>query len=237
MIKTNPNKFQRKIGCFLGLNDGLVRHKEALKLNDLAKFRNFIQSDSLFQIEYYVEPKFTEFNKGISCAYYTLYKSFEKAENQQNLSKIFNEFKVKIGNYKYYFLQKFYDLEIETNEKTTKKVLIQSIRKQKPYFMGLVSSFFIFKDETNFIYKFDLLDSIQKLMKLIDLDDNSKFINIFWIGFIEMLLKLKAHHEFYGDDLNDYSKRIETAEQKLAKLARDYRLDSTQIFNLNEIFV
>ena len=87
-----------------------------------------------------------------------------------------------------------------------------------------------------FIYKFDLLDSIQKLMKLIDLDDNSKFINIFWIGFIEMLLKLKAHHEFYGDDLNDYSKRIETAEQKLAKLARDYRLDSTQIFNLNEIF-
>ena len=51
-----------------------------------------------------------------------------------------------------------------------------------------------------------------------------------------MLLKLKAHHEFYGKDLNNYSKRIETAEQKLVILARDYRFDSTKIFNLNEIF-
>jgi len=236
LIQTNPNKFQRKLGCFLGLYDGFIRQKEALQLKDLSKFRNFIQSDTLFHIKYYVEPEFTDFNKGISCAYYTLYKSFEKAENHEKLRKIFNEFKVKIGNYKYYFLQKFYDLEIESKEKTTKKVLIQSIRKQKPYFIGLVSSFFIFKDETNFINELDLVNTIQKLMKLIEFPDNYKFINIFWIGFIEMLLKLKAHHEFYDDDLNDYFKRIETEKKKLVKLARDYRLDSTQIFNLNEIF-
>ena len=145
----NELQFQRYLGCFLGLNDGLFRQKEAISIKDPTEFINFVQSDSLFSIKYYVEPQFTHFNKGISWAYYNLYRAFNRAITPKKLCEIFNEFKARIGNYKFYFLQKFYDLEIESNEisdrnqNLNKKIeLIQDIRKKKTLFHGISYEFY-----------------------------------------------------------------------------------------------
>ena len=79
-------------------------------------------------------------------------------------------------------------------------ILIQDIRKEKPYFLGLISSFFIFENETQFLNDLSILDILKKLSKL---QDNFDFHNIFYIGFIEMLLKLNAFYVYY----KDYDKR------------------------------
>ena len=166
----NELQFQRYLGCFLGLNDGRFRQKEAISIKDPTEFINFIQSDSLFSIKYYVEPQFTHFNKGLSCAYYNLYKAFDRVITPKKLCEIFNEFKARIGNYKFYFLQKFYNLEIESNEISDRNhnlnnrmELIQNIRKKKPYFMGLVTSFMIFSNDTDYLKHPDLPEILRKL--------------------------------------------------------------------------
>ena len=240
MIQINKNQFLHKIGWFLGLNDGIIRKKEALQLKDPTEFINFIHSDSLFSIKYHVEPEFTQFNKGITWAYYKLYKAFDRVITPANLSEVFNEFKTNISNHKYYFLKKFYELEINSKTETDRKQFlnykfksIQEIRKKKPYFMGLVTSFFIFSNDILFLTQLDDLNDI--LAKFRCLRFKSGFFPKFWIGFIELLLKMKAFHIYYGDDLVDYNERIDKIEQKLIKKARAFRLDN-KIFSINEIF-
>ena len=235
----NELQFQRYLGCFLGLNDGLFRQKEAISIKNPTKFINFVQSDSLFSIKYYVEPQFTHFNKGISWAYFNLYRAFNRVITPKKLCEIFNKFKAGIGNYKFYFLQKFYDLEIESdknsdrNQNLNKQIeLIQNIRKKKPYFMGLVTSFIIFSNEIDFLDFPDLPEILRKLTILLLKTD---FFSIFWVGFIEMLLKILAFFILFGNNLAEYSKRIESVEQKLIKKARNYRLNY-EIFSINEIF-
>lgn len=240
MMQTyQTNQFQRKLGCFFGLSDGFLRQKEALQIQDPTKFINFIHSDSLFSIKKNVDIQFDEFNKGISRAYNDLYKIFRKVENQQNLSELFHESMIKIGNFKYYFLKKFYELKIESNTEldinpilNDSIELIQNIRKKIPYFMGLIASFLIFKNETKYINEIDLPEILKKLK---DLQDNYFIFNAFWIGFIEMLLKLQAHFVYYGDNLDDYKERMIKIEKKSVKMARNYRLNY-EIFSIIEIF-
>ncbi len=50
-----------------------------------------------------------------------------------------------------------------------------------------------------------------------------------------MLFKMHAHFVFYGD-LADYQDRMAKIEQKLVEKARDFRLDSTKIYLINDIF-
>lgn len=235
MILTNQNQFQRNLGCFLGLTDGLNRHNEAISIKDSTDFINFIQSDSLFPIKYYVEPEFTEFNKGISFAYMNLHKAFDNVLIPEKLSEIFYNFKVKIGNYGFYFLQEFNKLSSETNENpelNSNFESIQNIRKEKPYFMGLITSFFIFSKEVSFLNELDLADILSKFRIL---RFKVGFYPKFYIGFIEMLLKIYSYFVYYGNDLTDYNERIDKIEQKVIQKARNYRLNY-RLFTLSEIF-
>ena len=236
MLQTNQNQFQRLLGYFLGLNDGLNRHNEAISIKNSTEFINFIHSDSLFSIKYYIEPEFNEFNKGISYAYMKLYNSFNKVLIPKDLSEIFYDFKVKMGNYSFYFLQEFHKLSIETNknpELNSNFESIQNIRKEEPYFMGLITSFFIFFKEISFL---DDLDLAEILSKFRILRFKTGFYPKFYIGFIEMLLKIHSHYIYYGDDLTDYNKRIDKIEQNIIQKARNYRLNC-ELFSLNEIFL
>ena len=235
MLQTNQNQFQRHLGCFFGLNDGLNRHNEAISIKDSTDFINFIQSDSLFPIKYYVEPEFTEFNKGISCAYMDLYKAFDNVLIPEKLSEIFYNFKVKIGNYGFYFLQEFNKLSSGTNknsELNSNFEPIQNIRKEKPYFLGLITSFFIFSKENSFLNDLDLADILSKFRIL---RFKAGFYPKFYVGFIEMLLKIHSHYFYYGDDLTDYNERMDKIEQIFFQKARNFRLNYT-LFTLNEIF-
>lgn len=112
--------------------------------------------------------------------------------------------------------------------------LIQDIRKEKPYLKGLISCFFSFnfKNEFKILKELNILELLQKLRNL---QDNITQNNIFWIGCIEMLLKIHAHFIYYHDS-NNYKDRIEKAEQNLVKKARYFRLNSTKIFKVTEIF-
>ena len=235
MLQNNQNQFQRNLGRFFGLNDGLNRHNEAISIKDSTDFINFIQSDSLFPIKYYVEPEFTEFNKGISRIYMNLYKAFDNVLIPEKLSEIFYDFKVKIGNYGFYFLQEFHKLSLENNknsELNNNFESIQNIRKEKPYFMGLITCFFIFSKENSFLNDLDLADILSKF-RIIRF--KSGFIPKFYVGFIEMLLKIHSYYVYYGDDLTDYNKRMDKIEQRIIQKARNYRLNYT-LFTLNEIF-
>ena len=209
-------------------------------MKDPTEFINFIHSDSLFSIKYYVEPEFTQFNKGITWAYYKLYKAFDRVITPAKLSEVFNEFKTNISNHKYYFLKKFYELEIDSKTETDRKKnlnykfkSIQEIRTKKPYFMGLVTSFFIFSNDILFLTQLDDLNDI--LAKFRCLRFKSGFFPKFWIGFIELLLKMKAFHIYYRDDLVDYNERIAKIEQRLIEKARNFRLNN-EIFSIYEIF-
>ncbi|QEE16779.1 hypothetical protein DSAG12_02609 [Promethearchaeum syntrophicum] len=232
MIKTKLSQFQRNLGCFLGLNEGLNRHNEAVSIKNSTDFINFIQSDTLFPIKSSVKPEFAEFNQGLSTAHSKLYKSFNKVLIPEKLSEIFYDFKVEIGNYGFYFLQEFLRLSRLPIELGNNFESIQELRKQKPYFMGLVTSFFIFSNEVSFLQELDLTDILQKfrIMRF-----RKGFYPIFYIGFIEMLLKLHAYNFYYADDLKDYEERIIKIEQKLIQKARNYRI-TNKIFSLNEIF-
>ena len=235
MLQNNQNQFQRNLGRFFGLKDGLNRYNEAISITDLTEFINFIHSDSLFPIKYYVEPEFTEFNKGISCAYMNLYKAFDNVLIPEKLSEIFYDFKVKIGNYGFYFLQEFHKLSLENNknsELTNNFESIQNIRKEKPYIMGLITSFFIYSKEISFLNDIDLADILSKFRIL---RFKTGFYPKFYVGFIEMLLKLHSYYVYYGNDLTDYNKRIDKIEQKVIQKARNFRL-TYKLFALNEIF-
>ena len=232
MIKTKPNQFQRMLGCFWGLNDGLVRYNEAISIKNSHEFIKFIQSDSLFQIKYYVDPEFIEFNKGISTTYNKLYNSFNKVLSPEKLSEIFYEFKVNIGNYGYYFLGEFLKLSRESIELGKNFDSIEKIRKEKPYFIGLVTSFFIFSNAVSFLEELDLAEILQKF-RLVRF--KSGFYPVFFVGFIEMLLKLHSFYFYYSDILTDYQERITKIEHKLIQKARNYRM-TDKIFALNELF-
>ena len=235
MLQNNQNQFQRHLGYFLGLNDGLNRHNEAISIKDSTEFINFIHSDSLFHIKPYVEPEFYEFNKGISCAYHNLYKSFDNVLIPEKLSEVFYDFKVKMGNYGFYFLQEFNKLTSEINknsELNNNFKSIQNIRKERPYFMGLITSFFIFSKEISFLDDLDLADILSKFRIL---RFKEGFYPKFYIGFIEMLLKIHSYYIYNGDDLTDYNERIDKIEQKIIQKARNYRLNY-KLFALNEIF-
>jgi len=137
-------------------------------------------------------------------------------------------------------LKKFYELEINSKTETDRKQFlkyklksIQEIRKKKPYIMGLVTSFFIFSNDILFLTQLDDLNDI--LAKFRCLRFKSGFFSKFWIGFIELLLKMKAFYIYYGDDLVDYNERIAKIEQKLIEKARNFRLNN-EIFSINEIF-
>lgn len=237
MIQPNPNQFQRKIGYFLGLNYGYFRSKIALQIKSPTEFINYIQNDSLFHIKSKEKNGYDSFNEGISTTYSDLYKSFDKVLIPDKLTEILNEFKIKIENYKLYFLQDFYDLDTNTNTNPDRKPylndnfeLIQNIRTQIPYFMGMLSGFFIFNGETNYLTELDLPDTLKKLAKL---QDSSDFHNIFYIGFIEILLKLHSHYFLYHSD--KYRERIAKIEQNLIEKAKIYRM-TYKFFSLNEIF-
>ncbi len=235
MILSNQNQFQRKLGCFLGLYDGLNRHNEAISIKDATEFINFIHSDSLFNIKPYVEPEYNEFNKGISYAYQNLYKSFDNVLIPEKLSEVFYDIKVKIGNYGFYFLQEFNKLSSEINKiprLDNNFESIQNIRREKPYFMGLITSFLIFSKEISFLNDLDLADILSKFRIL---RFKKGFYPIFYIGFIEMLLKIHSFYVFYGDDLTDYFERINKIEQKIIQKSRIYRYNYN-LFTLNEIF-
>jgi len=235
MINSNQNQFQRLLGCFFGLNDGLNRHNEAIEIKNSTKFINFIHSDSLFSIKYNVEPEFSEFNKGISSVYMELHNSFDKVLIPEKLSEIFYEFKVKIGNYGFYFMQEFYKLSSETNKNPDLNndfESIQNIRKEKPYFMGLITCFFIFSKEISFLNDLDLADI---LFKFRILRFKVGFFLKFYVGFIEMLLKIHSYYVYYGDDLTDYNERMDKIEQKIIQKGQNFRLNNI-LFTLNEIF-
>ena len=235
MIQTNQNQFQRNLGCFLGLNDGLNRYDEAISIKDLTEFINFIHSDSLFHIKQDVEPDFSEFNEGISSIYRKFHKFFDKVLIPEKLSEIFYDFKVEMGNYSFYFLQEFHKLSSETNtnpDLNNNFESIQNIRKEKPYFMGLITSFFIFSRETSFL---DNLDLAEILFKFRILRFKAGFYPKFYVGFIEMLLKIHSHYFYYGADLTNYNERMDKIEQKFIQKARNFRLNYT-LFTLNEIF-
>ena len=235
MLQTNQNQFQRNLGCFLGLNDGLNRYDEAISIKNLTKFINFIHSDSLFHIKPHVEPDFNAFNEGISCIYRELNKSFDKVLIPEKLTEIFYEFKVKMGNYSFYFLQEFHKLSSKTNKNSDLNIKfesIQNIRKEKPYFMGLITSFFIFSRENSFLNDLDLADILSKFRIL---RFKTGFYQKFYIGFIEMLLKIHSYYVYYGEDLTDYNERIDKIEQKVIQKARNFRYNY-KLFTLNEIF-
>ncbi|MHA1561055.1 MAG: hypothetical protein ACTSPA_02930 [Promethearchaeota archaeon] len=235
MIFANQNKFQRNLGCFLGLYDGLNRHNEAISIKNATEFINFIHSDSLFHIKQYVEPEYNEFNKGISSAYQNLYKSFDNVLIPEKLSEVFYDFKVKIGNYGFYFLQEFHKLSSEPNknpELNNNFESIQSIRKEKPYFMGLITSFFIFSKENSFLDDLDLADILSKF-RIIRFKVG--FYPKFYVGFIEMLLKIHSYYVYYGDNLTDYMERIDKIEKNFIQKARNFRYNY-KLFTLNEIF-
>ncbi len=62
-------------------------------------------------------------------------------------------------------------------------------------------------------------------MKNSRLQVHSNFITKFWIGFIEMLLKIHALYLYYCDNLTEFSEKIERSEQKLIQKARNLRLN------------
>jgi len=150
----------------------------------------------------------------------------------EKLTEIFYDFKVKIGNFGFYFIQEFLKLSRESIELDNNFVSIQKIRKEKPYFMGLITCFFIFSNEVSFLQELNLKDILQKF-RIIRFKKG--FYPIFYIGFIEMLLKLHSYYFHYADDLNDYRNRIAKIEQKLIQKGRDYRM-TYKVFALNEIF-
>jgi len=235
MLQTNQNQFQRNLGCFLGLNDGLNRYDEAISIKDLTKFINFIHSDSLFHIKPHVEPDFNAFYEGISCIYRELNKSFDKVLIPEKLSEIFYDFKIEMGNYSFYFLQEFHKLSSETNtnpDLNNNFEPIQNIRKEKPYFMGLITSFFIFSRETSFLDELDLAEILSKFRIL---RFKPGFYPKFYVGFIEMLLKIHSYYVYYGNDIIDYNERMDKIEQKFIQKARNFRLNY-KLFTLNEIF-
>ncbi len=234
-MPSNQNLFKWKLGCFLGLNDGLNLHNKAISIKDSTEFINFIHSDSLFHIKQYVDPDYSEFNEGLSSVYRKLYKSFDKVVIPEKLSEIFYDFKVKMGNYSFYFLKEFHKLSSETDknsELNNNFESIQNIRKEKPYFMGLITCFVLFSREISFLKDLDLTDI---LLKFRILRFKSGFYPKFYVGFIEMLLKIHSYYVYYGNDLPDYMERIDKIEQKLIEKARNFRLNY-EMFTLHEIF-
>lgn len=121
-------------------------------------------------------------------------------------------------------------IEKKLNDKLT---LIQDIRKEKPYLKGLISCFFSFhcKNELDILNELNIPELLQKLRTL---QDNITQNSIFWIGCIEMLLKIHSHFIYYHDSTN-YQDRIAKIEQKLTKKARNFQFNH-EIFTINEIF-
>lgn len=235
MILSNQNLFKWKLGCFLGLKDGLNRHNEAISIKDGTEFINFIHSDSLFHIKQYVDSDYSEFNEGLSSVYRKLHKSFDKVVIPEKLSEIFYDFKVKMGNYSFYFLKEFHKLSSENDknpELNNTFEPIQNIRKEKPYFMGLITCFFLFSREISFLKDLDLSDILSKFRIL---RFKSGFYPKFYVGFIEMLLKIHSYYVYYGNDLTDYNERMDKIEQKVIEKARNFRLNY-DMFTLHEIF-
>jgi len=153
----------------------------------------------------------------------------------EKLSEVFYDIKVEIGNYGFYFLQEFHKLSSEINKNPrldNNFESIQNIRRKKPYFMGLIASFLIFSKEISFLNDLDLADILSKFRIL---RFKKGFYPIFYIGFIEMLLKIHSFYVYYGDDLTDYFERINKIEQKIIQKSRIYRYNSN-LFTLSEIF-
>ena len=236
MLKSNAKRtFQQNLGCFFGLFEALNKYNKTIMNNNSPKFMNFNQSEYFFSIKQDPQIKFTDFNKGLSLACKKLHKSFNKGLNPTKLSEIFYEFKIEIGNYFFYFLQEFQKLAVENNQNSEPDnnfKSIQEIRKEKPYFMGAMTSFFIFSNEISFLKKLDLSDIFSKF-RIIRF--KTGFQPIFYIGFIEMLLKIHSFFIYYEDNLKEYKERIAKSERKLIEKAKVFQLNS-KIPSINEIF-
>lgn len=251
--KVSEEQLNYYIGYFLGLNEGITIKNQAIKLNDSSEFMNFIQKHKKYLNKTDKNVNFNPFNFGLFKAYSSLSKVFNKVITRAKLKEIFETFSLELEIYKNFISGQFNNLMKSTIPKEFGSVMEnKEIRTQNHYFIGLITSFFLFSNtlknlidykREKFLIEKSLLEKSNKfnkripaiLIKLEELWKNNDGISIFWIGFIEMSLKIQFHYMLYNEDLNDYFDRISKIDDKLIKLARNFRLNN-HLFTLNAIF-
>jgi hypothetical protein len=247
-------QFKLNLGYYLGLNDCVLRMDEALSIKNPVDFMNFTHSNLFSSINNNKSHDLNAVNKGISQAYLELYNSIEKIKTKNKLVEIFEHQNEKIEKLGLYFLNNYNNmLKIpktpdKINKNNSKIQSIYDIRKQKPFIIGITISFLVF---SNFLKKttkkndfkaiFEHTDKMSKKIpeirdKLILFSRKTDFKSIFFIGYIQMMIKLHSHFFFYNSDLQDYILRFSKIEKELVHKTRKYRLNENEIFTINEIF-
>lgn len=242
-------QFIYNIGNLLGLIDGLARKNEVLSLTKPIEFVNFINpADSNISKNLNFSTELIIFNEGISNVYSKLNKSFKKVTTPEKLKIIFEIFSNEIEQYKDFISEKFNNLMYSTVKKINTTFLrIQDIRTQRPYLFGLIICNFMFSNSIKKLISTGKENSLYEktneftkripefLYKLNEISNCNDFSSFFWVGYIEMLLKIHSHFLIYDENLNDYIEKIHKIENKLMILASNLRLKN-EIFTLYDVF-